>query len=248
MRMRSPTVGLASRSSRSHTACDSPAPANMKAWTRLNSVSRSTSSFSIAVDELLEALGHVEIDRRRDLAQVAQRLRHSLRRRLAVVDVERAAVVEADADVLVAAEGVVPRQPVDQHRRLVGSGKPGTAPASAGCAQHAVRVRHALGRLGGARREQQLDDGVRARRGMGAARASGPAGWPAALEADGVAARERAFGQHDSARLAAPPRVSPVHKPACAAKTSAGGRHGPDVAQLGVILATAASRPARSAR
>ena len=46
------------------------------------------------VGDLLEALGHVEVDRRRDLAQVAQGLADQRRRRLAFVDVERAAVVE----------------------------------------------------------------------------------------------------------------------------------------------------------
>ena len=42
------------------------------------------------------------------------------RHRLALVDIERAAIVEHQIEIVIAAEGVVPRQPVDQHRRLVG--------------------------------------------------------------------------------------------------------------------------------
>ena len=62
----------------------------------------------------LVALGHVEID----VGAISRRLRSVSsmppRRRLALVDVERAAVVEHEAEVVVAAEGVVPRQPVDE--------------------------------------------------------------------------------------------------------------------------------------
>jgi hypothetical protein len=84
-------------------------------------------------------------------------------RGLAVVDVQRAAVVERDADVVVAAEGVVPGQPVDQHRRLVAEEGEGLRDLLQVGAQHAVRVDHALGQLGRARGEQELGDRVRAR-------------------------------------------------------------------------------------
>ena len=83
---------------------------------------------------------HGEVRRARHLAQVAQRGVEELRRRLALVDVERAAVVEHDAEVVVAAGGVVPRQPVAEHRRLVGEERaapsgssPGSSTASAAC-------------------------------------------------------------------------------------------------------------------
>ena len=118
------------------------------------------------VGDLLEALGHVEVDRRRDLAQVAQGLADQRRRRLAFVDVERAAVVERDADVVVAAEGVVPGQPVDQHRRLGGQRREALADHLLVRAQHALRVDHALGQLGRAGGEEELGDGVGADRGM----------------------------------------------------------------------------------
>ena len=68
----------------------------------------------------LKALRHVEIDRRRDVAQIAHGRLDGARQRLAFVDIERAAIVEHHAEIVVAAEGVVPRRPVDQHRRLVG--------------------------------------------------------------------------------------------------------------------------------
>jgi hypothetical protein len=65
------------------------------------------------VGDRLEAGRHVEVDGGRDLAQVVQRLAHQRGRGLAVVDVERAAVVDRQAEVVVAAERVVPGQPVD---------------------------------------------------------------------------------------------------------------------------------------
>ena len=67
----------------------------------------------------LKALRHVEIDGRRDLLEVADRRRNRAGQRLALVDVERAAIGQDEAEVVVAAERVVPRQPVDDHRRLV---------------------------------------------------------------------------------------------------------------------------------
>ncbi len=55
--MRSPTVRSPSSSSWSQTAWLSPAPANMKACTRLNSRSRSTASPSIAAAISSKPLG-----------------------------------------------------------------------------------------------------------------------------------------------------------------------------------------------
>ena len=59
---------------------------------------------------------HIEVHRGRNLTQVAQGLTHQRRRGLAFVDIERATVVEHHAKVMVAAKGVVPRQPVNQDR------------------------------------------------------------------------------------------------------------------------------------
>ena len=82
------------RSSLSQTGCDRPAPAKKSIFTRLKKRLAQRRVGLERVGDLLEALGHVEVDRRRDLAQVAQRLADQRRRRLAFVDVERAAVVE----------------------------------------------------------------------------------------------------------------------------------------------------------
>ena len=163
MRMRSPMAAAACASSWSHTAwLQRRAGEHEGLAAREQRVAQHRSCVHRARD-LFEALGHVEVDRRRDLAQVAQRLGDALRRGLAVVDVQRAAVVQRDADVVVAAEGVVPRQPVHQHRRLVRQEGAALAQHLLVGAPHAVRVDHALGLLGRARGEQELGDRVRAR-------------------------------------------------------------------------------------
>ncbi len=89
---------------------------------------RSCASFRRSMRERFEALRHIEIHGRRDLAQIAQRFRKSLRRRLAIVDVQRAAVEQHQADVVTAAEGVIPRQPIEQH---AAARRPGTATLAA---------------------------------------------------------------------------------------------------------------------
>ena len=160
MRMRSPHSCSARRSSLSQTGCARPAPAKKNILTRLKKRLAQRRVDLERVGDLLEALRHVEVDRRRDLAQVAQRLADQRRRRLAFVDVERAAVVEDEADVVVAAEGVVPGQPVDQHRRLLGERREALADHLLVRAQHALRVDHALGQLGRSGGEQELGDRV----------------------------------------------------------------------------------------
>ena len=108
----------------------------------------------------LEARRHVEVHRWRDLAQVAQRLVDERGRRLAFVDVERAAIGQHHAEVVVAAEGVVPGQPVDQHRALLGQDRHRLSHLLLVGAPHAVGVDDGLGQLGRAAGEQELDDGV----------------------------------------------------------------------------------------
>ncbi|CAJ6020994.1 Uncharacterised protein [Burkholderia pseudomallei] len=102
------------------------------------------------------ALRHVEVGRRRDLAQVAHCLVEAIRRRPAVVDIQRAAVVKRDADVVAAAERVVPRQPVDEHGRRARELRHRLAQHLLIAAQHPVRRRHRFGLLRRARREQDL--------------------------------------------------------------------------------------------
>ena len=77
-----------------------------------------------------KSCGHVEVNRRRYLAQVAQSFTHQRGRGFAFIYIERAAVIEHHAKVMVAAKGVVPRQPVDQDRRCF--------------SQHGHRLRHLL--------------------------------------------------------------------------------------------------------
>ncbi len=110
----------------------------------------------------LEALRHVEIDGRRDLAQIAHGLRHAGRGRIAVVDVERAAIGDDQPEIMVGAERVAPRQPVHDHRRLVlHEGEAGRKHRLVR-RQHAVGVDHRLRRAGRAGGEQDLGDVVAA--------------------------------------------------------------------------------------
>ena len=94
------------------------------------------------------------------LAQSGKRLREERRRRLAVVDVDGAAVDQHLVHVVVAAERVAPGQPVHEHRRFGGQERPGLQQHLLVRAEHAVGVDHALGRARGARREEQLGHGV----------------------------------------------------------------------------------------
>ncbi len=96
---------------------------------------------------------------RPDVAQVAHRRLDGAGQRLALVDVERAAVVEHHAEIVVAAEGVIPRRPVDQHWRLVGNKRHAAADHRLVGAQHQLRVDHAFRLAGRARGEENFCDG-----------------------------------------------------------------------------------------
>ena len=108
-----------------------------------------------------QACGHIEIHRGRYLAQVAQCFVHEGGHRFAVVDINRAAVVEREPDVVVTAESVVPRQPIHQHRRRLGQHRHGLQHLLLVGAPHAVRVDHAFGHIGRARGEQKFHHRVR---------------------------------------------------------------------------------------
>ena len=137
---------------------------------------------------------------------------------------------------MVAAEGVVPRQPVHQHRRLLGQHRHALAHHLLVGAPHAVRVDDGLGQLGRARGEQELGDRVGADRVHGrvdrAASARSRAGrrtaWPR-----GRRARLRA---RTTASSPAPRRRSPCRSAAPLANTSPGVSVAEDVAQLAVVL------------
>ena len=106
------------------------------------------------------ALGHVEIDRRRNLAQIAHGLLDAAGHRLALVEIHRAAVVERQPDIVVAAKGVIPRQPVDDDRRLVLQERQRLAQHHLVGADHALGVDDGLGIAGRARGQQEFCDGV----------------------------------------------------------------------------------------
>ena len=95
--------------------------------------------------EPLEAARDVEVEGRRDLAQVRDRLVEPPRRGLAVVDVERSAVEQHHVEVVVAAERVAPRQPVDDDRRALREEGPHLGDRLLVRAEHPLRVDHPLG-------------------------------------------------------------------------------------------------------
>ena len=139
----------------------------------------------------LEALRHVEIDRRRDLLRLRAVCGNRAGQRLAVVDIERAAIVEHQVEIVVAAEGVAPRQPVDDHRRLVGDEGEAGAQHRLVRAQHALGVDDALGLAGRARGEQEFGDGVGADLGVRGVDRGGRLGREQIGERRGEAAAER---------------------------------------------------------
>ena len=123
------------------------------------------------IDQRLEASGDVEVDGGRNLAQVVQGRADALGRGLAVVDVQRATVEQGESHVVAATEHVVPREPVHQHRGLVGQEGQALAQHLLVGAQHAVGGDHALGQAGRARGEEDLHHRVRS--GCGMRRADG---------------------------------------------------------------------------
>jgi len=90
----------------------------------------------------------VEIDGGRNFPQVAQGFAEAPGGRLAVVDVQAATVVQGNADVMAAPEGVVPGQPVNQHRRLFGKDREGLQQHLLIGTEHALGGDHGLRQLG----------------------------------------------------------------------------------------------------
>ena len=138
------------------------APANNSTFSRLKKFCAQLRVRAEERQQRLVALGHVEVPGRRDLAQIAHRLLDQAGHRLAFVDIHRAAVVEHEADIVIAAGGVVPWRPVDNHRRLVLEIGQRRAQHHLVGAPHALGVDHAFGHAGRAGGEQDLGDGVRA--------------------------------------------------------------------------------------
>ena len=105
-------------------------------------------------------LGHVEIDRRRNLAEIAHGLLDAAGHRLALVEIHRAAVEQRQPDIVVAAEGVIPRQPVDDDGRLVLQERQRLAQHHLVGADHPLGVDDRLGIAGRARGQQEFCDGI----------------------------------------------------------------------------------------
>ena len=108
------------------------------------------------------ALRHVEIDRRRNLLEIAHGLLDAAGHRLALVEIHRATIVQREPDIVIAAKGVIPRQPVDDDRRLVLQKRQRLAQHHLVGADHALGVDDRLRITGRARCQQEFCDRVRA--------------------------------------------------------------------------------------
>ena len=107
------------------------------------------------------SLRNVEIGRRRDFTEVPDGFVEGSGHGLALVEVEGAPVVQHQTEVVAAAEGVVPREPVADHQRFVTEeGEDGPQHLLV-AGEHAMAGDHALRDAGGAGREQDLGDAVR---------------------------------------------------------------------------------------
>jgi len=91
---------------------------------------------------------NIEIHGRRHFTQVAYALPDQRRQRLAPVDVERAGMAQHQVEVMIAAERVVPRQPIDQDQGLLGEKRPDLRDLLLISRQHSVGIDHALGQAG----------------------------------------------------------------------------------------------------
>ena len=135
-----PRVSMASSCMPSAISGRSPAAAKNSSCSRLKKWRAEGGVLAQRRQQHLEAARHVEVGRRGDVAQVGDASSIWSGTGRPVVDVQRAAVVQHDAEVVVAAERVIPRQPVAQHRRRVGEERaarcaaaPGWRRASAAC-------------------------------------------------------------------------------------------------------------------
>ena len=109
----------------------------------------------------LVSLRDVEIDRRRNLAEIPHGLLDAAGHRLSRIEIDRAAVEQHEPEIVIAAKGVIPRQPVDDDRRLLLQKSQGLAKHDLVGAQHPLRVDDGLGIAGRARRQQEFDDRIR---------------------------------------------------------------------------------------
>src|SRR5579862_1368725 len=95
--------------------------------------------------EHVEAARHIEVNRRRELAQVLNRSVYGVWRGFAAVYIERAAVSQDHVEVVIAAERVAPREPIDDDGRLVVEKRPELRDLLLIGAQHALRIDDSFG-------------------------------------------------------------------------------------------------------
>ena len=146
-------------------------------------------------------------------------------------------MLQRDADVVVAAKGVVPRQPVDQHGWSFGQYRQRQRDLLQIGAPHTLGVDDGLGQFGGAAGEQKLDDGAWAcgmhrsihLGGGGGGTQVGKRGGGAAFDAALVQHHFHAVVQRGLQRLAKTGPVGGIHQ--------AGGQRADHVAQFVVVLA-----------
>ena len=160
--MRSPVASSAARSSPSQTCCAEPAPAYCISLSRVKKLSRSSLVRCEMLDQQLVALGHVEIDRRRDLAEVAHRARDAVgrrQRRRRCRSCRRCRARCRDCGCRRRCGSTASSRPAPAARRR---GRPAPADHLLVAAEHALRGDHRLGHAGRAGGEEELCDRVRA--------------------------------------------------------------------------------------
>jgi hypothetical protein len=187
MMMRSPSSASSVACRLSHTGCDRPRPSRRTCARLREQVRRSCGVGLHGLGDHLEAGGHVEVDRGRDLAQVAQRL----------ADARGAWACRRRCRACRRCCSVMPKlwllpKVWFQGSQSTSTGGASPAPAETGDllqvgAPHALRVDHRLGQLGGAAGEEKLDDGVGPRGVHG--RVDGGRGAVARRSSNEVAAR-----------------------------------------------------------
>ena len=188
------------------------------------------------LDQFLPALGYGEVGRGGNLAQIAQGLGEALRGRLAGVQVETAPVVKHDAEVVATAERVVPRQPVHQHRRLLGERRKSLQKHLLIGAQHALGGDHRLGQLGRARGEEEFGDGVRPGGGESRIGRRQVTRLQQAVEAYMGATCDLATHADHADRIVQHRLEGALERLAVADEDHSGGEHLADMAQLGEVL------------
>src|SRR5262252_5610153 len=111
-------------------------------------------------NQRLVTFGHIEHNRRSNLAQIPQRFLERTRHRLTFVQVQSSAIVKDHSEILAAGERVVPRQPFEDYGWLVLQKMPAFADLLLIAGPHAVGIDDSLRHARGSGGEQNLEDRV----------------------------------------------------------------------------------------